>query len=443
MISRGSSILRHSLAIIVALLVALAAGGSQPAQAANIVVNTTDDELNSDSDCSLREAITAANTDAAVDACTAGSGPDTITLPAGTYTLSIVGTNEDSAADGDLDVTDDLTINGAGAATTIIDGNGAVTGERVFHVDPASAGITVDISGVTIRGGDDSSGFGGAGALSRGGTLTLTNSVLSGNTTTQLGGALKGIGPAVLTLDGVTVSGNTAGNGTIYSAGFLTITNSTISGNTVNANGGGIYNSGTAMLTNVTVSGNTAAVGGGGIRNEATLTLTNTIIANSVSGGDCDGSTITSNGHNLDSDGTCGLSGTGDLPNTDPKLGSLADNGGPTETLALLSGSPAIDAGDDAACPATDQRGVARPIDGDVDGAAVCDIGAYEAPAGTTVPTPTPAPSPSPTPDDLPPTGGNPGSGGGVLTPTIVLLAAGLLALAGIGSALAARRHRR
>ncbi|NIM52595.1 MAG: CSLREA domain-containing protein, partial [Gemmatimonadales bacterium] len=112
--------------------------------AATITVNTTDDELNADGDCSLREAITAANTDAVVDTCTAGSGTDTITVPAGTYTLSIAGTGEDAAATGDLDVTDDLTINGAGADSTIIDGGGI---DRVLHVDPASMGVTVDISG--------------------------------------------------------------------------------------------------------------------------------------------------------------------------------------------------------------------------------------------------------------------------------------------------------
>ena len=102
---------------------------------------------------------------------------------------------------------------------------------------------------------------------------------------------------------------------------------------------------------------------------------------------------MSSSGHNLDSDGSCGLSGPGDLPNTDALLGLLADNGGPTQTHALLAGSPAIDAGDNAACPATDQRGVARPQDGDGDGAAVCDIGAYEL-GGVPPASPTPTPSP-------------------------------------------------
>ena len=81
---------------------------------------------------------------------------------------------------------------------------------------------------------------------------------------------------------------------------------------------------------------------------------------------------MTSQGHNLDSDNTCNLSSVGDLPNTDPLLGPLQDNGGPTETHALLPESPAIDAGDNAACPSTDQRGIIRPQ------GSACDIGAFE-----------------------------------------------------------------
>src|SRR5439155_22233245 len=129
---------------------------------------------------------------------------------------------------------------------------------------------------------------------------------------------------------------------------------------------------------------------------------------------------ITSAGHNLSSDGSCGLAGAGDLQKVDPKLGELADNGGPTQTHALLAGSPAIDAGDNASCPGTDQRGTARPVDGNSDGVAVCDIGAFEAPAGTTLPTAsptpqaTPPPNPAATPEPgslpaaLPRTGGRP-----------------------------------
>ena len=115
---------------------------SSPAQAATtIIVTTTDDELNSDGDCALREAIQAANTDTAVDACPAGSGDDAITLGAGSYTLTLAGTLEDNNATGDLDIvgsTGDLTVNGAGASSTIIDGGGI---DRVLHILNGTATI--------------------------------------------------------------------------------------------------------------------------------------------------------------------------------------------------------------------------------------------------------------------------------------------------------------
>ena len=98
--------------------------GSAGAAGATINVNTTDDELNADSDCSLREAVQAANTDIAVDGCTAGSGADTIVLPAGTYRLTLAGADENGNASGDLDILSDVTIEGAGAATTKIQATG-------------------------------------------------------------------------------------------------------------------------------------------------------------------------------------------------------------------------------------------------------------------------------------------------------------------------------
>jgi hypothetical protein len=108
------------------------------------------------------------------------------------------------------------------------------------------------------------------------------------------------------------------------------------------------------------------------------VTLTGTIVANSSTGSNCAGTISESFGHNLDSANSCKFTAVGDLTKTDPNLGSLADNGGPTQTMALLSGSPATDAGGTTAtgCPAVDQRGVARPDESADAGA--CDIGAYE-----------------------------------------------------------------
>ena len=134
----------------------------------------------------------------------------------------------------------------------------------------------------------------------------------------------------------------------------------------------GIFtNFGTITITNSTFSGNGASTGGGIFNASGAVDLTNVIIANSPSGGDCSGS-ITSLGHNLDSDDTCGLTDTDDLPGADPLLGPLQNNGGATDTHALRRGSPAIDAADNVSALGTDQRGASRPIGAD------SDIGAYE-----------------------------------------------------------------
>ena len=148
--------------------------------------------------------------------------------------------------------------------------------------------------------------------------------------------------------------------------GVLTVTNATISENFGGLSGGGILSSGPVTVASSTIYSNTA----GGLVNGGSqpFTIQDTILANN-SAGNCNG-TITSLGHNLEDGNSCAPAAVGDLSNTDPKLGPLASNGGPTQTHALLSGSPAIDAGDNASCPATDQRGVAR--------IGKCDIGAYE-----------------------------------------------------------------
>jgi CSLREA domain-containing protein len=288
--------------------------------------------------CTLRAAIMETN---------ALAGADTIVLPAGTYTLAIAGAGEDAAATGDLDITDEVTITGAGQSTTIIDGGGV---DRVIHV---LIGSHADIAGVTVQNGVANEG----GGIWNFGTLTLIDSTVSGNS------AVSGGGIYTFNIDQI-----------------ATITGSTVSGNATSNDGGGITNSGgTLDITNSTVSSNSGLVGGG-IYSDGTAEFINTIIADSPFGGDCSGAGFTSLGHNLDSDGSCGLAGVGNRSAVDPLLGPLADNGGPTLTHALLPGSPAIDAVPVADCTEaggspliTDQRGERRPQ------GAACDIGAYEA----------------------------------------------------------------
>jgi hypothetical protein len=237
----------------------------------------------------------------------------------------------------------------------------------------------------------NSSSWGGA--LYNGYIMNVSNSTFIGNSS-RSSGAINN--EHHLNIDGSTFCGNTAqenGGGIAnipYIPGIppelISISNSTFNYNYAGIRGGGIFNAGASMLiTNNTLSGN-AANDGGGIYLDipyfiTTLTLKNTIIADSISGGDCIGNgQIVDGGHNLDSDGSCNLDpAKGSLPNTDPNLGPLQNNGGPTWTQALQWGSPAIDTGDNATCPPTDQRGVLRPLDGNWDRVAVCDIGSFEA----------------------------------------------------------------
>ncbi len=183
------------------------------AEAATITVTTTDDELNADGDCSLREAIQAANTDAAVDACAAGSGADTVFVPGGTYLLTGA-SGEDANATGDLDLSSDITLSGAGAGSTVVDGGGV---DRVVHV---VAPVQVEIVALSLTGGA-APDHGGAVRVDLG-TVTLREIVVSGNS-----------------------AGTTAGG--VFNVANTTIVDSTVDGNTVGQDAGGVYNLGGTM----------------------------------------------------------------------------------------------------------------------------------------------------------------------------------------------------
>jgi hypothetical protein len=297
-----------------------------------------------------------------------------------------------------------ITLSGPGATNLSVDGNGS---SRVFHIN---SGKTATISGLTIANGASDNGGGifnehadltlsnctvsgnsaslsGGGVYSHGGvrsaTLTLNNSTITGNSASSFGGGINNH-LATLTANNSTISGNSAlFGGGIDSDGLLgsatvTSNNSTISGNSATG-GGGIYSHlSTLMLNNSTVSGNAATDGGGIINDSGVVTIGNTILETGISGQNIiNFGNLTSDGYNLsDDDGGGYLTATGDQINTDPMLGPLQDNGGPTFTHALLTGSPAIDAGDPHFVPPPDydQRGpgYVRVAHGRV------DIGAFE-----------------------------------------------------------------
>lgn len=235
---------------------------------------------------------------------------------------------------------------------------------------------------------NSSTGTGG-GVINSVGEMVIANSTFRGNSVSGSGGGISN-SSGKITIDRSTLQGNYASiGGGIFNSGTTTntIINSTISRNRAdNGSGGGIYNSNSAMLVinNTTIAENSSFAPGGGIYNDgagSAISMTNSILAYHSDSGDCGGdfTSATSFGYNLSNDDTCSfLVATNDITDTNPLLGPLQFNGGPTETHLPMDSSQAIDTANPAACPDIDQRGVNRPADGDGDDSAVCDRGSVE-----------------------------------------------------------------
>jgi CSLREA domain-containing protein len=464
--------------------------------AAPIIVTTTADEFGTGTDtgCSLREAIQAINTVGSFGGCPNADGlADTISLPAGTYYLTLTGVYENQNASGDLNILSRMNIIGAGAATTVIDGNST---DRVFFI---IWDASVSISNVTIQHGlstqpgggiynygqltlngvrvesntadfggggiystyylginhpsltvinstfynnhTDSGGSSGGGIANDTGQLSLTDVTFDSNRANNSGGgiwsvsnyathlfrtkftanvATLGSGGSIyntgpMTIDRSIISTGTSGyeGGNIYTGQYgvggplLTITDSEISGG-MSPSGGGISNDGQLTVVNTSLFNNGASIQGGALYTKETtavISLDHVTIAHNLTGGGiynnswenpvlvnnsildggldaaCIGTVSSTSSYNIDSGTSCGLSSTPGLHNyssTDALLLPNANNGGFSQTMAIPNNSPAVDTANSIGCPATDQRQVVRPIDGNGDGIKGCDIGAFE-----------------------------------------------------------------
>ncbi|MBN2474574.1 MAG: hypothetical protein JXB62_08195 [Pirellulales bacterium] len=308
-----------------------------------LTVGTAADEDNGDytaEDLSLREALLLAAIHSSNDVIRFDAA-----LAGGTIALD--------PALGQLEIDSDVEIDGPGELTVEFGGNG-----RVLTVP---GGVAATVNGLTICGG----------GIYNAGEMTVAGCTILGNQTVETrGGGVVNYG--AMTIADSTLRGNStaATGGAVWNAGELTIANSTISGNASNGAGAGVFNDGTLVVTNTTVVGNTGAQGAAGIFNEdGAVRLYNSIVAENFP-------------DNVGGPGGLDSASSHNLVGGDPKLAPLTDNGGLTWTHALLDGSPAIDAGvNDRAVDAglsCDQRGADRFLDGDANGTATVDLGAFE-----------------------------------------------------------------
>lgn len=355
------------------------------AHAATFTVDKTADDAGGGActaaanDCSLRSAIQQVN---------GGSGSDDIALPAGTFAIG----------SGLPTLTENTKVVGAGARSTIIDGAGTAT-------QALASNESLDVSDLTVQ--RLASGmFGPSGAINADSLKVARVAVLDNRSPGIISQDDMDIRDSVVARNNGPVLGGVAAGTTLLMANTTVADNvaQSFSPDTPVAYGGGVLTQCAAVIRSSTITGNGPAPGvvslagdnlgrlqysgGGGPSCFDVFKVGGTIVGKPLSGASCAIPAGSSIGRNVDQDGSCGFTLTSDRSGVDPKLATLANNGGPTDTVALLEGSPAIDIG--GACPATDQRGTARPLGGG------CDAGAFESPFTAPAPTPVTTPAPAP-----------------------------------------------